>query len=224
MANKFQSSAFTQDLQDPRIAIDPAKYLSQAAPVQPTTGGSQLGPTMGNAQLGPLNRGSVLPQASQMAGLGTTGQVAAQSTTPSTQDQGFFSSIGDMFNDTFRTQDFNSLGSMGQKGLNQYGATPEQFNNMNFEGQQALLGHTTEGFSPSEQLAFAKTDNLNALADQRNSFNWSGAANLGLSAFNAYNQYNYQNEALKMARNEAAVRDRELARKDKTRSNWSGVL
>jgi hypothetical protein len=65
---------------------------------------------------------------------------------------------------------------------------------------------------------------MKAMMNDLNSFDWMGTANLGLSAFNAYNQYNYQQEALKGAREDRAVRNAELARKNAARDSWSSAF
>ncbi len=60
-----------------------------------------------------------------------------------------------------------------------------------------------------------------ALANDMNSFDWTGAFNVGLSAFNSYNQYNHQNDMMDMYKGQIASQNAEIARQNKTRSSWS---
>lgn len=54
-------------------------------------------------------------------------------------------------------------------------------------------------------------------------FDYSGAFDMGMSAFNDINKYNYQKDVLDIYKGEAAARNAEIARKNNTRSAWANA-
>ena len=60
--------------------------------------------------------------------------------------------------------------------------------------------------------------------DSQSGFDYMGAAGLGLSAFNAFNQYNYQNDALGLAKDQLNDARSAAADKKVTRAKWSSAF
>ena len=52
-------------------------------------------------------------------------------------------------------------------------------------------------------------------------FDFTGAANIGLSAFGAYNQYKYQNEMMDAYKGQLASQQHQIDRSNAAKDSWS---
>jgi len=79
------------------------------------------------------------------------------------------------------------------------------------------------GVSPTQALDMAKTNQLGLDQYNANSFDWTGAFNTGLSAFNTFKQNDYQDQMLDLYKGQIQAQNAEIARKNKTRSAWANA-
>jgi len=73
----------------------------------------------------------------------------------------------------------------------------------------------------SGYVDYLKGEKLNSDIANANNFDWMGGANLALSAFDAYNKYNMQNEQMDLYRQQIADARAERARKNTTRNAYA---
>ena len=83
-----------------------------------------------------------------------------------------------------------------------------QMDRVNLDGLKGV--ELTNGLKQNEAI-----DAQNALGQ----FDYTGAFNTGLSAFNAYNKYNYQNDMLDMYKQDLGMKYADNARRDATRAD-----
>jgi len=108
--------------------------------------------------------------------------------TPAIESGSWFSGIGD----GFTGNGYSNLSPTERMGLSNYGTSQAEFNAMNQQGQSDLLGFSGAGgeggfTQPSaiDQNTFVKTELLDQQVKDNNSFDWGGAANVGLGALSA---------------------------------------
>lgn len=75
----------------------------------------------------------------------------------------------------------------------------------------------------SKYLDYMKAEDLKNTINNSNSFDWGGAFDTGLSAFNAFNQYKYQNDTMDLYKSQIAEARAERTRKNTTRDAWSNA-
>jgi len=78
--------------------------------------------------------------------------------------------------------------------------------------------------SPTEQLQSQEAFNLGAKNVAANEFDVTGAANLGISAFNAYNTNKYQNEMMDTYKADLGMKWKDQERRDAVRDKWSSAF
>ena len=86
-----------------------------------------------------------------------------------------------------------------------------------------MTGDTPNGSAATmDDYWKAKTANLDKLNNP--DFDWTGAANLGLSAFNTWNNYNMQNEQMDLYKQDLNKKWADQDRRDSTRKEWSSAF
>ncbi len=96
------------------------------------------------------------------------------------------------------------------------------FSNPYQEQTKSILAGMQDGSIPSPiGLQKMKALDLASNINNANSFDFGGAFDIGLSAFNAFNQYNYQKDAMNMYKKQIQTQNDEIARQNAVRSSWA---
>ena len=83
---------------------------------------------------------------------------------------------------------------------------------------------TATGVSPTQANEMAQANNLVGKTNQAGQFDYTGAANLGLSAFNTWNNYNMQKDQMSLYKQDLNKKWAGQDRRDATRKEWSSAF
>ena len=83
---------------------------------------------------------------------------------------------------------------------------------------------TATGISPTQANEMAQANSLVNKTNQAGQFDYTGAANLGLSAFSTWNNYNMQNEQMDLYKKDLNKKWADQDRRNATRANWSSAF
>jgi hypothetical protein len=129
------------------------------------------------------------------------------------------------------TQSFGDLNNRDQWLLGQYGTTADQFNVMNREGQDALLGHSRGMLTPLQENQALQSDYLRTMIDDAQGTDWLGWSNVGLGGLDLamkipqYNKYNdYMDAVISNMDQNMELAQQEAAHRDEVRQNYSSAF
>jgi len=147
-------------------------------------------------QVGYANKYGLTPQQGS--------QVSSAAIGADGQSLGFGGQISDYTSDNYGDGRWNILDTNQQA--------------MPFSSQQIAGADGVEG------LNMAEANNLTSQTNQAGQFDFTGAANLGLSAFNAYNNYNYQKDMMDIYKTDMSNKWADTDRRNKTREAWGSAF
>jgi len=133
------------------------------------------------------------------------GSATASPATKSSFSAGASANTGGLFSDNYNDNRVNILDS----------------NQQNLPYTQAQIAGAE---SPTIANEMTQANNMTNTTNQAGQFDYTGAINTGLSAFNTYNNYKLQNEKMDLYRTDLSMKWADQARRNNTRDAWSSAF